>query len=154
MSIFRHIAITMTLVVLFGWVMSEFYLAMVDISQFNPSAGDTTMFEINLNPLLAFVCLGGVTTFVRLRKRKKEEWSKALLLPEEFNEKDERETELTNRACRASYISLMWATPIICALLLFYPIVSETMPFYPIIIFLLLPLTQLLAYIISWYRHY
>ncbi|UTR14036.1 hypothetical protein MM221_15690 [Salipaludibacillus sp. LMS25] len=52
------------------------------------------MFYMNLNPFISLICLGGIVTFVRLQKHKKKEWSKVLMLPEEFNEKDKRETDI------------------------------------------------------------
>lgn len=71
-----------------------------------------------------------------------------------FTENDERVIQITSRACRASYISMMYAFPIILALLVLNLLVSESVPWYPIAIFLLLPFVQVVTYFISWNRNY
>ncbi|MDR4928468.1 hypothetical protein [Peribacillus simplex] len=154
MSVFRNVFISVILLILFGWGMIAFYYASIDISEFFKDSKQTTMFELNLTPILAFVCIGVIVSFITNSKKKKKYWAKALLLPDEFKESDEREKQITSQACRASYISMMHAFPIITSLLLFYPFISETYPYYPIVIFLLLPLTQVVTYLISWKKNY
>ncbi|SNT54612.1 hypothetical protein SAMN05444672_14618 [Bacillus sp. OK838] len=154
MSVFRNVFISVILLILFGWGMIEFYYASIDLSEFSKDSKQTTMFELNLNPILAFVCIGVIVLFITNSKKKKKYWAKALLLPDEFKESDEREKQITSQACRASYISMIHAFPIITSLLLFYPFISETYPYYPIVIFLLLPLTQVVTYLISWKKNY
>lgn len=154
MNVFRNTLIAVIVIILFGWAMIAFYYASIDISEYFKDTSRSFMFELNLTPLLAFVCIGGILSFINFSKKKKKPWAKALLLPDEFEESDEREKQITSHACRASYISMMYSTPIITSLLLFYPFIYETIPYYPIIIFLLLPLTQIVTYLVSWKKNY
>lgn len=156
MRFFRNVLFTVVLFILFGWMMTAFYHASIDISEYFKDTNRTVMFELNIVPFIAFLCIGGLVSFISYSKKKKnsQSWAKALLLPDEFEESDEREKQITSQACRASYISMWYAFPIITVLLLFYPFFSERFPYYPIIVFLLLPLTQSITYLISWKQNY
>jgi len=144
------------MLILFGWAMSVFYYVSIDIVEFFKDPSRDYLFEVNIMPFIAFFIIGGFVAFLSFRhkKRNSKEFSKALWLPDEFAENDEREQLITARACRAAYISMLYAFPVITVLLLFYPFVSETIPYYPIIVFSLLPLTQILTYLISWQKNY
>lgn len=154
MSVFRNVLIYVVLLVLFGWGMVEFYDASIDMSEYFKDSARETMFELNLIPIFLFACICGILVFINSNKKKKKDWAKALLLPDEFRESDEREKQITSLACRASYISMMYAFPIITGLLLFYPFLTDVVPYYPIVIFLLLPLTQVVTYLVTWKKHY
>lgn len=154
MSVIRNVFIFTILLILFGWGMISLYEAVIDISEFNRDATREMMFELNLTPFIAFALMVGIVLFINRGKKKKKEWAKALLLPEEFRESDEREIQITSQACRASYISMMYAFPVITCLLLLYPFLYETYPYYPIVVFLLLPLIQVVTYLITWKKNY
>lgn len=154
MNVIRNVFITVLLLLLFGWGMVEFYNASVDLSGYFADSKETTMFEMNVTPILIFICIGAILLFIQKGKKKNKYWAKALLLPKEFKESDERERQITSQACRASYISLMYSFPIITALMLLYPFVAESYPYYPIIVLLLLPLTQVVTYVVSWQKNY
>ncbi len=154
MKIFRTVY-TPILLILFGWAMIAFYNASIDIAEFLKNTKRDLMFELNLVPFIAFLCIGGFLSFITYSKKKKNKaFAKALLLPDEFEENDEREKQITAQACRSAYISMWYAYPLLTILLLFYPIISEKVPYYPIIILLLFPLTQSITYLISWKRNY
>lgn len=152
MNTVRSGSIMIVLLVLFGWVMSSFYNASLDIASFFKDTTQGFLFEVNIFPFILFVVIGGFLTVLSNRKKKKD--TKSFWLPDEFEETDEREQLITARACRAAYISMMYSFPVITVLLLFYPFISKTVPYYPIIVFSLLPLTQIMTYMISWHKNY
>jgi Na+/H+ antiporter NhaC len=136
--------------------MIAFYNASIDIEEFFKNTKRDYMFELNLVPFIAFLCIGGFLSFIsyRTKKNKNKALAKALLLPDEFEENDEREKQITAQACRSAYISMWYAFPLLTILLLFYPFISERVPYYPLIVLLLLPLTQSITYLISWKKNY
>jgi len=155
MKIFRTVY-TPIMLVLFGWVMIAFYNASIDIAEFFNNTKRVVMFKLNLDPFIAFLCIGGLFTFITYGTKKKgnEFLKKAVLLPDEFEENDEREKQITAQACRSAYISMWYAFPLLTILLVFYPFISEKVPYYPIIVILLFPLTQSITYLISWKKNY
>ncbi|WP_078548260.1 hypothetical protein [Litchfieldia alkalitelluris] len=154
MNMFRSILGTTVLIILFGWVMSVFYLAYADFADIVKSQQSSWEVTIPLLPIFTFIVIGGIiSVFLHYAKKQKfQSWKKALFLPVELEEADEREKYITAQACRASYISLWIACPVITGLLCIYPFISEQMPYYPILLFLLLPLIQVFAYATSWHR--
>src|SRR5699024_2542783 len=78
-------------------------------------------------------------------RERKSVW-KAFMLPMEFKETDERERMITAKACRGSYVVMMFAMPIAAGLLIMYPTIQDTLPYYPIIIVILLLLIQMISY--------
>jgi hypothetical protein len=156
MNIFRQGSAIIVMLLLFGCAMSAFYYASVDIAEYFKDTSRDYIFKINIVPFILFFVIGGFLTFVsyQKKKRKKMNFAKTLWVPDEFEEKDEREQQITARACRSAYISMLYAFPLITVLLLFYPFISGVVPYYPIIVFTLLPLTQIMTYIISWQKNY
>ncbi|ADU29143.1 hypothetical protein [Evansella cellulosilytica] len=154
MSTVRNFFILVVIFVLFGWGMVSFYNASIDISQFLSDDSRSYVFELNVTPIILLIIVGGIVTYISYSKKQKKGWAKSLLLPEEFEESDEREKQITSRACRAAYISMYYAFPIIISLLLIYPFINNTMPYYPILLFLLLPIIQITTYFISWTLNY
>lgn len=157
MSVFRNVLYSVITLFLFGWGLSALYYAQIDfatIVKTNPEPPWTI--EFNALPIFATILIGTIfasITYPKL-KRKRKTWKRVLLLPTEFEEGDEREKELTAKACRASYISMWYAFPILASLLLLYPFISDILPYYPIILFLLFPFVQIVVYFISWKRNY
>ncbi|MDG5790035.1 hypothetical protein QA612_21505 [Evansella sp. AB-P1] len=89
------------------------------------------------------------------KKNKRNSWEKTIFTPPELlEESDEREILITAKACRNAYISLIYAFPILCGLLLVYPFIIDSFPYYPIIILLLYPLIQIVAYTLTWAKNY
>lgn len=156
MRVFRNGSMIIIVLILFSWAMTAFYHASIDIAAYAQDPSSGIMFEINIIPFILFFIIGGFLTFVAFRHKKKHNkgFVKGLWLPDEFSENDEREKQITARACRAAYISMFYAVPFITVLFLFYPFLSDSMPYYPIVVFMLLPLTQILTYMISWKKHY
>ncbi|WLR57300.1 hypothetical protein LC048_10810 [Mesobacillus subterraneus] len=147
---------SMGIIVLFGWSMVAFYYAQMDFAEVlkNPEPPWTVTF--NATPVFAALVVGGILTAILFRKSKKKNksFAKAFFLPPEFEEGDEREQEITAKACRASYVTMWYAFPILTSLMLIYPLISETIPYYPVIIIMLLPVVQSIAYFLSWKKHY
>ncbi|GGC95384.1 putative lipoprotein YgaO [Thalassobacillus devorans] len=155
MKIMKSVWISLAVLGLFSWALVEFYSASIDISKFLQDPEREYMFEIRLIPFVAFFLIGGWLAFVSIRKKRKyQSWKKVFLLPDEFEESDEREKQLTAQACRSAYISMWYSFPVISALLLLYPFVTETLPYYPILVFALLPITQIITYTVSWKKNF
>ncbi|WP_449538080.1 hypothetical protein [Ferdinandcohnia sp. Marseille-Q9671] len=157
MSIFRSVLYSIISIVILGWGLSAMYYAQMDFAHIVKTNQEPPWFiEINMLPI--FVALVASIVFSAIiypkLKRKRKSWKNVLLLPTEFEEGDEREKELTAKACRASYISMWYTFPIITSLILLYPFISDTVPYYPIILLLLYPLIQVVVYFLSWKRNY
>lgn len=142
--------------VLFGWGMIAFYYAQMDFAEVIKNPEPPWTVTINATPVFAALVFGGILSAILFRKSKKKNksFAKAFFLPPEFEETDEREKEITAKACRASYVTMWYAFPVLTALMLFYPFISETVPYYPIIIVMLFPFIQSIAYYLSWRKHY
>ncbi|WP_234987253.1 hypothetical protein [Bacillus sinesaloumensis] len=157
LSIFRNVLYSIISIALMGWALSTIYYAYMGfatIVKTNPEP--PWMIEINMLPVFISIIVGiifAAITYPQLKKKRKS-WKNVFLLPIEFEEGDEREKELTGKACRSSYI-IMWKTfPIITSLFFLYPFISDTVPYYPIILLLLYPLIQVTAYFVSWKKNY
>lgn len=157
MSIFRNVMYSVVSIVLMGWAFSTMYFAHLDFAKIVKTNQEPPWFvEINLLPVFIAIVVGIIftaITFPKLKKKRKS-WKRAFLLPIEFEEGDEREKELTGKACRASYISMWYTFPITTALFFLYPFISDSVPYYPIILLLLNPLIQIVVYFTSWKRNY
>ncbi|MCC3356250.1 hypothetical protein [Bacillus sp. REN16] len=157
MSIFRNVMYSIISIGLLGWAISSMYYAQMDFAKIVKTNQEPPWsVEINILPVFLAIVVGIFFTafmYPQLKKNRKS-WKNVFLLPLEFEEGDEREKELTGKACRASYISMWYAFPIITALFLLYPFISDSVPYYPIILFLLCPLIQIVTYFISWKRNY
>jgi len=147
---------TVVILILFGWAMIAFYYAHMDFAQVIKNPEPPWTIEVNAVPLFAMIVIGGILTVILVIKNKQKynSWKRAFFLPPEFEESDEREKELTAKACRASYVTMWYVFPVLAALLLFYPFISDMMPYYPIIVLLLLPFAQVVAYFLSLKRNY
>ncbi|MGN7299705.1 hypothetical protein [Ferdinandcohnia sp. SAFN-114] len=157
MSIVRNVVYSIVSIMLMGWALSSMYYAQMDFAKIVKTNQEPPWtIEINTLPILIAIVVGTlftVFTYPKLKKKRKS-WKNVFLLPIEFEEGDEREKELTGKACRTSYISMWYTFPIISALFLLYPFISDNVPYYPIILFLLYPLIQIIAYFISWKKNY
>ncbi len=157
MSIFRNVLYSIISIALMGWAFSSMYYAHLDFAKIVKTNQEPPWtIEINMLPVFIAIVVGimfAAFAFPQLKKKRKS-WKSVFLLPLEFEEGDEREKELTGKACRASYISMWYTFPIITALFFLYPFISDSVPYYPIILLLLYPLIQIIAYFISWKRNY
>lgn len=144
------------MVVLFGWGMITFYYAQMDFAEVIKNPEPPWTVTLNATPIVAAIVIGGIMTIVLFvkSKKKRKSFRKAFFLPPEFEESDEREQEITAKACRASYVTMWYTFPFLTALLLIYPFISKSIPYYPVIIILLYPLVQTFAYFLSWKRNY
>ncbi|MEH7222187.1 hypothetical protein V7112_00125 [Bacillus sp. JJ1566] len=157
MSIFRNVLYTVISLGLMGWAFSSMYyahLAFANIVKTNQEP--PWIIEINMLPAFIAIVVGAIYTAIALPnlKKKRKSLKSAFLLPLEFEEGDEREKELTGKACRAAYISMWYSFPVIISLFFLYPFISDSVPYYPIILLLLCPLVQIVTYFVSWKRNY
>jgi len=157
MSIVRNILYSIISIVIWGWFLSSMYYTQMDFAEIVLTDKEPPWsVEINLLPVYIAVVVGIIFTAITYPqlKKKRKSWKNVFLLPQEFEEGDEREKELTGKACRASYISMWYTFPIIASLFLLYPFISDKVPYYPIILLLLCPLTQIVVYFITWKKNY
>ncbi|WP_408007395.1 hypothetical protein ACJROX_22295 [Pseudalkalibacillus sp. A8] len=156
MNIWRNAIMTTIVIILFGWGMIVLYEAQIQFAEIVKNPEPPWEVTISAIPILAVIVIGGILTFVsyKVNKKKYQSWKKALLLPPELEEADEREQYITGQACRNSYFAMWFGTPLITALMLFYPFVSDTLPYYPMLIILVMPLIQIFTYVISVRRSY
>src|SRR5690625_1254831 len=144
------------LLVLFGWAMVSFYDTQLKFANILKQPEPPWEITFNLLPpvLAIFVGIIIAISVYRRERDKKGAIVKALFLPQTFQEADEREREITQKATRSAYISMWISAPILAGLMLVYPYIIDVLPYYPIIIFMALPLVQLITYIISWKKNY
>ncbi|WP_335869633.1 hypothetical protein [Bacillus sp. 2205SS5-2] len=155
MNYYRNLVLTIAILLIFGWCMSSLYSAYLGFAEIIKDPDPPWIVEINVFPIFLMLLIAGIMPVILLKKKKKtNSWSKALLLPIEFEECDEREKQITAQACRSSYISMWYIFPVLTALLLLYPFVSDWIPYFPVLVFLLFPLTQILAYFFTLKRYY
>ena len=157
MKVLWGISSSIATVILFGWTLVELYgMSSVLADMVGDTEATSWSAEANMLPLFGLLLLGLVMLIVhRWQKRKNHlGYKKSTWLPTEIEESDEREKDVTAKACRASYISLFYSFPVIAALMLLYPFVVETIPYYPVLIILLLPISQILVYAITWQVKY
>src|SRR5690625_1710062 len=142
--------------VLFVWAMVSFYDSQLQFAEIIKDPEPPWEITINMLPVILALILRVymMISIFRREKNKKGALIKALFLPQTFEEEDEREKEITAKATRTAYLSMWVAAPMLAALLLIYPHIIDKFPYYPMIILLLLPLVQLITYIISWHKNY
>lgn len=153
MKLFWGLVSTLGTFGLFGWSIVEMYRftsALVD--------SQSTMQEpawsasLNLTPMLLLTVFAAISYMVI--KRKKLSYRKALWLPAEIEENDEREKAITAQATRAAYVSQFYALPLAGVLMAIYPLIASAVPYFPVLIVLLVPVIQVLVYAFTWHRAY
>jgi|SRR5690625_1682660 len=151
----RYIS-SILLLIFFGWAMVNFYDFQLQFAEIVRDPEPPWELTINILPMVLTFILGLyiMISIFRRKRNKKGALKKALFLPQTFEEEDEREKEITAKATRTAYLSMWVAAPMLAALLLIYPHIIDKFPYYPMIILLLLPLVQLITYIISWHKNY
>lgn len=152
----RNMVFFVLSLVVFGWGLSALYYAQMDFAEIVKDPEPPWFIEINTMPIFIAIILGGIFTFITYPalKKKRKSWKNVFMLPPEFEESDEREKEITAKACRASYVSMWHSFPFIASLLLLYPFISDSVPYYHILVILLLPLIQGISYFLSWRKNY
>lgn len=152
----RRIFTLIIIIALFGWGMVSLYDVQMQFAEVLKNPEQSWEVTFDLIPIAACVIVGGALSFPFYLRARKEgrSWFKIMFLPHEFKEDDEREAAITAKATKASYSSMVIATPFVTSLLLFYPHISSQVPYYPIIVCLLLPIIQMITYGITWRKHY
>ncbi|MCC8352877.1 MULTISPECIES: hypothetical protein [Bacillus] len=139
--------------VLFGlacWTLISYFEASGGIGAFFSTRNGQMMFDINITPFILFIAAAAVYIYLQKKSRPA---SKNLLLPDEFEEQDEREQMMTAKACRASYIAVYFSLPAAAVLLIFYPLFQSHIPFFPIIIVFIIMIIQHISYVISFKKN-
>ncbi|GAK13516.1 hypothetical protein [Geomicrobium sp. JCM 19039] len=108
--------------------------------------------SLDLMPIVLISIFAAIQFFIA--RAKKIPYRKSVWLPAEIEETDEREKTITQKASRASYVSMYYAVPLAGALITLYPLVMTTMPYFPVLIVMLIPLVQVIVYAITWNRAY
>ncbi|WP_406621563.1 hypothetical protein [Bacillus atrophaeus] len=143
-------AFQLVLFALACWTIITFFEASKKGALFFRTQSGGMEFEINITPFILF-CIG-TAVYLYVQKKMGPKSKKGLLLPDEFEEQDEREQMLTAKACRASYVAVYFSLPIAAVLLIFYPLFQSHIPFFPILLVFAIMIVQHLAYVISFHK--
>ncbi|WP_078394229.1 hypothetical protein [Shouchella patagoniensis] len=132
---------------LFTWQLIEYYRASLTLS-----GSEGTFFFLNLTPgFLLFILMIPYGFYLRyMTKKNKVPLKELMLIPPEFKERDEREKEITAKACRASYMSMFYIYPVLAAFLIVYPLIQNVLPYLPIVLVMVGPLLQIFVYLFTW----
>ncbi|TXC92381.1 hypothetical protein FS935_04830 [Metabacillus litoralis] len=138
-------------VILFGWALITLFNTNEQFASVMQNPEPPWEISINMIPILTFfvICIPIAIYLLVISKKKHKSLWKALMLPPELEEADEREQLITANACRSSYIAMWYAVPIAAGLMSFYPLLKGQIPYYPIIILLLIPIVQMISYFYS-----
>ncbi|KXZ23926.1 hypothetical protein AXI59_06315 [Bacillus nakamurai] len=138
--------------VLYGlacWTLISLMEAAPQIADYFQTGGSAS-FELNATPFLLFAACAALYMYAEKKKRAVKKHS---LVPDEFEEQDERERMMTAKACRSSYIAVYFSLPAAAVLLLFYPLIQPHLPFFPILLIFILMMIQQLSYVLTFHKH-
>ncbi|MED4530693.1 hypothetical protein ABET51_01500 [Metabacillus fastidiosus] len=154
-TVLQPALLNFVLVALAGWVLSALYTYYIQLAEVIKNPEPPWEITIPIFPFFFFllICIPIAIYLIKRNKKKHGGLWKALMLPSEFEESDERERYITSKACRSSYITMMFIGPLAAGLMTFYPLVQEHLPYYPIIVVMLIPLAQIAAYFISFNKN-
>ena len=107
MSLKRKACFHLALYGLACWTLISFLEAAPRIAQFFQTEGSSS-FELNITPFLLFIICAALYIYAEKKKRN---GKKHRLVPDEFEEQDEREQMMTAKACRSSYIAIYFSLP-------------------------------------------
>ncbi|MED4400911.1 hypothetical protein [Metabacillus fastidiosus] len=154
-TVLQPALLNFVLVALAGWVLSSLYMYYIQLAEVIKNPEPSWEITISIYPFFFFLLIGIPIAIYLTKKNKKKHRGlrKVLMMPSEFEESDERERYITAKACRSSYITMMFIGPLAAGLMTFYPLVQEKLPYYPIIVIMLIPLAQIAAYFISFNKN-
>ncbi|WP_062109345.1 hypothetical protein [Bacillus niameyensis] len=134
---------------LMGWALGAMYDVYVQFAEIIKDP--TPPWEINFYvlPIFVFLIYSLIMFFLYRRKKKKGEKISIWLFPLQFSERDEREREISGEACRKAFISCWISAPIVAGLLAFYPLFEEHFHYFPILVVLIIPVIQIIAYFVN-----
>ena len=150
-AVLRSYLLNILFVFLFGWGILELYRSNVRFSYILQNPAPLWGITMNVSPFILAFLLSFIIMYVS-RKQKQTKLS-FWLFPLFFPEADEREQEITAKACRSAFISIWTVVPFCACLLPFYPIISSSFPEYPIYLLLFILLVQMTVFHISLYRN-
>ncbi|WP_050614344.1 hypothetical protein [Bacillus testis] len=145
MKLISNAFISIVMLTLLGWVLISLYGPFTSLAKSLSQEAPSFSINIPLQPFLVFILAGAISAWHFTRQAGK--GKKAAILPHSLNESDERNQQITAKACRNAYIAMWYACPIAAILMLLYPFIDKTIPYYPIIIILLIPLTLTIIYL-------
>ncbi|MEC2078501.1 Loki-CTERM sorting domain-containing protein [Metabacillus fastidiosus] len=154
-TVLQPAVLNFVLVALFAWVLCTLYMFYLQLAEIMKNPESSWEIMIPAYPFFFFLLIGIPAAIYLTKQNKKKHrglW-KAFMLPSEFEESDERERYITSKACRSSYITMMFIGPLAAGLMTFYPLVQEHLPYYPIMVVMLIPLAQIAAYFISFNKN-
>ncbi|MCI0765925.1 DUF2178 domain-containing protein [Bacillus sp. TL12] len=146
-------AINVLIMALACWAFIELYYGVIAIA--NTIEAKKVPFEVSVNitPGVLLLVVAIVTTvFYKVQKKKYKAlsyWMYPLLFPQE----DEREKLITERACRATFVSLWYVLIPAMGLLTFSPIFNIYIPGYPLYIIFSVFFIQITVFHLSLYRN-
>lgn len=150
-KVLQPVLLNIIIIALFGWAVFPLYMAQIQFAEImkNPEPPWEVTFQFTPVFIFFLICTPIAYYLYKRNKKKHKGFWRALMLPPELEEADEREQYVTAKACRTSYITMYITAPVATSLLLLYPLVQDSFSYYPVIVILLIPLSQMLAYFIS-----
>lgn len=125
------------------WLIDQFDRALAE-GQYN-----SVVVELNLFPFaLCFLLI--LIYMVMSKKLKPRKMSDILMKIGEFQDADERERIITNRAARTSYMVASIGGAIAMILMVFSTAIIYRIPSFPIYLIALILITSMIAYAITW----
>ncbi|PPA70758.1 hypothetical protein [Jeotgalibacillus proteolyticus] len=140
------IALNFLALVCVGWFSTALYLGNESFAAFVFGETEEFFLSLPLTPLVVMLIIAVVSYFLLKKFSGRKVSFKATLLPPEFSEQDEREKEITARACRNAYVSLTYAVPAVIIILAFEPVFNRLIPASALWILLLIPIVQFSSY--------
>ncbi|MBK5449358.1 RNA polymerase [Bacillus sp. TH22] len=107
----------------------------------------------SLTPVVLLFIVAIILVFFKRLHKKKYKKSSLRLYPLLFPQEDEHEKDITDRACRTTFVSLWFVLPCALGLLIFTPVANLYIPAYPLYVVYLIYLTQVTVFHISLYKN-
>ena len=108
---------------------------------------------MSLTPVVLLFIVAIILAFFKRLHKKKYKRSSLQLYPLLFPQEDEREKDITDRACRTTFVSLWFVLPCALGLLIFTPVANLYISAYPLYVMYLIYLIQMTVFHVSLYRN-
>ncbi|HDR7792921.1 TPA: RNA polymerase [Bacillus luti] len=128
----------------------DFYITFADIIK-----NESFPFEITISlvPFALLTIVAIILAFFKRFHKKKYKKSSLRLYPLLFPQEDEREQDITDKACRTTFVSLWFVLPCALGLLIFTPVANLYITAYPLYVVYLMYLIQMTVFHVSLYRN-
>ncbi|QWG62141.1 RNA polymerase [Bacillus mycoides] len=145
--------ITLFYSVLACWAFVEFYDFCIRFADIIKNESLPSKITMSLTPAVLLFIVAIILAFFKRLHKKKYKKSSLQLYPLLFPQEDEREKDITDRACRTTFVSLWFVLPCALGLLIFTPVANLYISAYPLYVVYLIYLIQMTVFHVSLYRN-